>query len=100
MSLATKYRPKTWEDVTEQGLVIQMLKTMCESELSNRCFLLTGPAGTGKTTTCRLIATYLNGSIDNLIEIDAASNNGVDAMRNIVQQAETFPIGTKYKIIL
>ena len=100
MSLATKYRPKTWEDVTEQGLVIQMLKSMCESELSNRCFLLTGPAGTGKTTTGRLIATYLNGSADNLIEIDAASNNGVDAMRNLVQQAETYPIGTKYRIIL
>lgn len=100
MSLATKYRPRTWEDVTEQGLVIQMLKSMCESELSNRCFLLTGPAGTGKTTMGRLIATYLNGSTDNLIEIDAASNNGVEAMRDLVQQAETFPIGTKYKIIL
>lgn len=100
MSLATKYRPRTWEDVTEQGLVIQMLKTMCESELSNRCFLLTGPAGTGKTTCSRIIALSLNGSIDNLIEIDAASNNGVDAMRDLVQQASTYPIGTNYKIIL
>lgn len=98
MSLATKYRPKTWEDVTEQGLVIQMLKTMCSSELSNRNFLFIGSSGVGKTTLCRLVASVLNNGDGNTIEIDAASNNGVDSMREIVQQASTYPIGSNYKI--
>ena len=49
MSLANKYRPTEWKDVTEQGLVVDILKSICEAEeLSNRNFLLIGPAGTGK----------------------------------------------------
>lgn len=48
MSLATKYRPKTFDDVTEQKLVVDILKKMCESELTNRNFLFIGPAGCGK----------------------------------------------------
>lgn len=49
MSLANDYRPKDWEDVTEQGLTVKILKNICEQEtLSCRNFLLTGPAGTGK----------------------------------------------------
>lgn len=49
MSLATKYRPSTWEEVSEQSVVIDILKSLCESDdLENRNFLLIGPAGTGK----------------------------------------------------
>lgn len=49
MALANKYRPKTWDDVTEQSLVVTMLKSLCESDnMDNRNFLLIGPAGTGK----------------------------------------------------
>lgn len=49
MNLANKYRPKTFDDVTEQSLVVRMLEALCRSEtLDNRNFLLTGPAGTGK----------------------------------------------------
>ena len=49
MNLANKYRPHTWEDMTEQQLIVDILKSMCESDtLDNRNFLLTGPAGCGK----------------------------------------------------
>ena len=50
MNLANKYRPRTWEDVTEQNVAIEILKNLCEDEglLTNRNFLLTGPAGVGK----------------------------------------------------
>lgn len=100
MTLANKYRPKYFEDVSEQGLVTNILSNMCKSELSNRNFLLIGPAGTGKTTLARIIGNTLNEGDCEPIEIDAASNSGVDAMRDIVQQAKSYPIGSKYKIII
>lgn len=55
---------------------------------------------THNTTTARALATLWNGVSDGVIEIDAASNNGVDAMREIVQQASTYPINTSYKIFI
>ena len=48
MSLANKYRPKTFDDVTEQKTTVQIIQNICNSELSNKNFLLTGPAGCGK----------------------------------------------------
>lgn len=101
MSLANRYRPAEFSQVIGQGVVVEIVKKMCESEeLSNRNFLFTGPAGTGKTTLGRLIAKSLNGTSDNIIEIDAASHSGVDDMRDIVHQAQQYPIGTKYKIFI
>ena len=100
-NLAVKYRPKTFEDVSEQHLVVTMLKSLCESDhLDNRNFLLTGPAGTGKTTSARIIANMLNRGKGDPIEIDAASHNGVDSVRDIVQQARAYPVGCDYKVFI
>ena len=100
-SLANKYRPTDFNDVIGQGVVVDIVKAMCESEtLSNRNFLFTGPAGTGKTTLGRIIAKSLNGNTENIIEVDAASHSGVDDVREIIQQASQYPIGSKYKIFL
>lgn len=100
LTLANKYRPHTFGDVVEQGLVANILENMCKSALSNRNFLLIGPAGTGKTTLARIIGNMLNDGECDPIEIDAASNSGVDAMRDIVQQAHSYPIGHKFKIFI
>ena len=88
MSLATKYRPSTWSDMTEQSLIVKMLKNLCESgELSCRNFLLIGPAGVGKTTSARIIAKELNNGAGDTIELDAASNGSIDKVRELVDQA-------------
>lgn len=100
-NLAAKYRPKTFDEMTEQSLVVDIVKRLCEDEKLNvRAFLFTGPAGTGKTTICRIIANVLNEGKGHPIEIDAASNSGVESMRSIMSQASTYPVGTKYKIFI
>lgn len=100
-NLAAKYRPKTFTDVVEQDIVTELLKKICESDsLPSRNFLLVGSPGVGKTTSARAMAAMLNGNSDSTIEVDAASNNGVDAMRRLVAEASSYPIGTKYKIII
>lgn len=101
MSLATKYRPSEWEDMVEQNLTVQILKNICESgSLSNRNFLLTGASGVGKTTIARLMGNKLNDGVGEIIELDAASNSGVDAMREIIAQAQTYPLVGKLKVLI
>ena len=100
MSLANKYRPKTFEDMTEQRLVVDILKKMCESELSNRNFLFIGSAGVGKTTSARIMGNILNEGKGNIIEIDAATYSGVEKIREILAQTKTYPIGSKFKIFI
>lgn len=100
-ALANKYRPQTFSDVCSQGATVAMLQKLCSSrELSNRNFLFTGPAGTGKTSLARLVAKSLNGNLENIIEIDAASHGNVDDVRELIQEASQYPIGSKYKIII
>lgn len=102
MSLATKYRPRSWSDVTEQSTIINIISKICEqSDLENRNFLFIGPAGCGKTTAARIMANVLNEGNDNsTIEIDAASHNGVDSVRELVSQARMYPVGAKWKVFV
>lgn len=81
--LITKYRPQNFAELYGNETIVNALMRAIASESRPHAFLFTGPSGIGKTTTARIVATDLNAEI---LEIDAASNSGVDAMRSLVEQ--------------
>ena len=99
-SLAVKYRPSVFEDVTEQGAVITILRNQLETNTVNHAYLFAGPAGCGKTSMARIFAKEINNGHGNPIEIDAASHNSVDDVRSLIQQAKTQSIDSEYKIFI
>ena len=100
-SLAVKYRPATFSDLTEQSTICEILENITNSDpIPVRNFLFVGPAGCGKTTLGRALAHKLNHNDSNIIEVDAASNNGVDSVRQLISQMQTYPVGSKYKIFI
>ena len=100
-SLAVKYRPKTFDDVIEQDAVKVILQQQLESGNIHSAMLFCGPSGDGKTTTARIFANELNRGKGNPIEMDAASHNGVDDVREIGKLAGTKTIdGSDYKVFI
>lgn len=99
-SLAVKYRPKEFEDVSSQGSVIAILKRQLELQEFKNCYLFCGPSGCGKTTLARIFANKINNGSGSPIEIDGASNNGVDNVKTIINAARERSIDSKYKIYI
>lgn len=100
-NLAVKYRPKTFEDLTEQSIIAEMLSSICKTKpLDCRNFLLIGPAGTGKTTSARIMANMLNDGKGEPVELDAASHSGIDSIREIISQARSYPVGCEWKVFI
>ena len=100
IALALKYRPKTFDDVIEQDAIKQTLKHQLDTGTIKNCYLFTGPAGCGKTTDARIFANEANGKNCTVIELDAASNNGVDDVRLIIEQAKYKSLDSKYKTFI
>ena len=88
-ALALTYRPTTFDDVVEQGSTITILKNQIETNKFKHAYLFAGSAGCGKTTCARIFANEINNHQGNPIEMDAASNNSVEDVRNIIQQAKS-----------
>lgn len=99
-SLAVKYRPAKFEDVVEQTEVKVILSQQLKTATVKNAYLFVGGAGTGKTTCARIFANEINGGKGNPIEMDAASNSGVDDVREIITQAKTRSLDSEYKVFI
>ena len=106
---ARKYRPQTFDQVVGQSSVTSTLKNAIKSNQLAQSFLFCGPRGIGKTTCARIFAKEINifnstETIDdfsfNIFELDAASNNSVDDIRNLVEQVRVPPQIGKYKVYI
>jgi DNA polymerase III gamma/tau subunit len=81
--LHVKYRPKVLKDVWGQDAVTKSLASVLSSKNPGHAYLFTGPAGTGKTTLARILAKNFGCDPANILEVDAATNNGIEAMRDV-----------------
>lgn len=120
-ALYRKFRPATFEDVKGQDHIVTTLKNQIKAERTSHAYLFCGTRGTGKTTIAKIFARAVNcenpidgspcgecaickaigaGASMNVIEIDAASNNGVDSIRQIVDEVTYSPAEGKYKVYI
>ena len=104
--LYRKYRSRSLDEVVGQDHIVTALKGAIESGRISHAYLLTGPRGTGKTSVARILAHELNGlpysdeTHFDIIEIDAASNNGVEDVRELREKVQSSPTSAKYKVYI
>lgn len=96
-TLATKYRPKHFNEIVEQETIKATLQNQVNKGTIKNCYLFHGPAGCGKTTSARIFANDINDGVGTITELDAASNSGVENVRSLIADARFKPIGQKYK---
>lgn len=99
-SLSTKYRPKDFESVCGQSSIVKILQRQIQLKDYKHAYLFTGSTGIGKTTLCRILASKINGDLSGVEEIDGASNNGIDNIRNIIKAAQERSVSSEYKIFI
>lgn len=99
-TLAVKYRPRIFDDVVEQQSIKDILVDQIITGTFQHSYLFCGPAGCGKTTAARIFAKDINKGNGNPIEVDAASNNGVDNVREIIDGARRKSLDSDYKVYI
>lgn len=99
-ALYRKYRPKKFKDVLGQEHVTKVLENAIELGNISHAYLFAGSRGTGKTSIARIFAEQIGCSLQDLYEIDAASNRGIDDVRALKESVETLPFESKYKVYI
>lgn len=119
-ALYRTYRPHSFDTVVGQKHIVQTLQNALKQNKISHAYLFCGPRGTGKTTVAKLVAksvnclnvekapcnecehckTIQNGNHPDVIEIDAASNNGVDEIRDLIEKVKYAPLQAKYKVYI
>ena len=121
LALYRKYRPRTFDDVISQEPITTTLKNQIKSGSAGHAYLFTGSRGTGKTTCAKILAMAVNclnpkdgnpclecdrckeildGSATDIVEMDAASNNGVDDVRQLRDEVNYTPVSCKYRVYI
>ncbi len=100
ISLYRKYRPQNFSEVLGQDAIVKSLESSLKSGNISHAYLFAGSRGTGKTSIARIFAKELGTSPNDIYEIDAASNNGVDEMRELTSGISTLPFDSKYKVYI
>ncbi len=100
VALYRKYRPTTFTDVQGQEAAVDYLESIINSRRIPHAILLTGSRGIGKTTLARIFAKSLGIDTHDIYEIDAASNNSVDDVRTLIEEVNTLPLSSEYKMYI
>ena len=100
IALYRKYRPGDFDEVLGQDHIVKVLKGAIKLGNISHSYLLFGSRGTGKTTIARIIARELETSPNDIFEIDAASNRGIDDIRELREGISTLPFDSKYKVYI
>lgn len=99
-SWAVRYRPKSWDALIGQPHIRKILQNQIETNNIKHAYLFCGGAGTGKTTSARIVANLINEGKGRPIELDCASRNGVEDVREIIEESRHRPFDCKYKIFI
>ncbi len=120
-ALYREFRPRQFSDLKGQEVISAVLRNQVRQDSPAHAYIFSGPRGTGKTSAAKILAAALNclnrqegepclacenckaalqGTMIDIVELDAASNNGVDSVRDIVDRAELLPVGGRYKVYI
>lgn len=98
--LYRKYRPQKFSEVLGQDHIVKVLESSIELQHISHAYIFSGSRGTGKTSVARILAQVIGTSANDISEIDAASNTGVDDIRALNESVNTLPFDSKYKVYI